>query len=70
MTLRMIHYSSRLIASALKYLGRSYANEEIIQHLRQKLSERDRRRFLEDARYSADWILRIAQRFAPLRRHG
>jgi hypothetical protein len=68
--LRMDHYSSRLVARALRFLGKGNVNDSVIRRLRRKLKPRDRTRFLQDARYGTDWILEIAQRIAPGRRHG
>ena len=68
--LRMDHYSSRLIALALRFLGKGNVTEKVIHHLQRKLPARDRRRLLQDARYGTDWILEIAQKIAPKRQHG
>jgi hypothetical protein len=59
--LRMDHYSSRLIAQALRFLGKSNVDEKVILHLKRRLPGRDRARFLVDARYATDWILDVAQ---------
>ncbi len=63
--LRMEYYSSRLIAQALRHLGRRNVDDRVIDHLRQRVPARERTRFLRDARYSTDWILDVAQRIAP-----
>ena len=62
--LRMDHYSSRLLAQALRFLGQGNMDEKVIQHLQTRLSTRDKDRFLQDARYGTDWILVIAQKIA------
>lgn len=62
--LRMEHYSSRLIAQALRCLGRNNVDDKVIQHFQQKLPNRDKVRFLRDARYGTDWILEVARRIA------
>lgn len=63
--LRMVNYSSRLIAQALRHLGRRNVDDRVIDHLRQRVPAPQRARFLRDARYSTDWILDVAQRIAP-----
>jgi len=68
--LRMENYLSRLIARALRFLGKDNVDERVIRHLQRKLTTREKARFFRDARYGTDWILEIAQRIAPRRRHG
>ena len=68
--LRMEHYSSRLIAQALRFLGRRHVDNRLIRKLRKKLSRQDRLRFLRDARYGTDWILDVAQTLAGKGPHG
>ncbi len=60
--LRMVNYSSRLIAQALRYLGKSQVDNKIIMHLQNNLSNREKKRFLKDAHYGTDWILEMAQK--------
>lgn len=60
--LRMDHYSSRLIAQALRYLGRRNVNDRVIGQLQRRLRREDKARFLRDARYATDWILGVAQK--------
>jgi len=66
--LRVEHYSSRLIAQALRFLGKSNVGEQVIRHLQRRLPSRDKARFVRDARYGTDWIFEVAQRIA-VRRH-
>lgn len=60
--LKMTHYSSRLLAQALRFLGKRNIDSTVIDRLRRIVSAKDRALFLEDARYSTDWVLRAAQR--------
>lgn len=62
--LRMENYSSRLIAQALRHLGKPNVDQRVIDLLRRRLPTEDKVRFLQDARYSTDWILDAAQRIA------
>ena len=60
--LRMTNYTSRLIAQALRYLGKNQVDDKVIMILRDKLTEKDRKIFLKDAHYGTDWILEVAQK--------
>ncbi len=62
--LRQEHYSSRMIANALRFLGRQNVNDSVIRHLQRKLPSIEKARFLRDARYGTDWVFEIAQRVA------
>lgn len=62
--MKMPNYSSRLIAQALRFLGRQNVNEDVIGRIRRTVPKKDRTRFLEEARYGTDWILATAQRIA------
>ncbi|HLF94331.1 MAG TPA: DUF6088 family protein [Planctomycetota bacterium] len=62
--LRLEHYSSRLIAQALRFLGKRTVDEKVIRHLQRRLPVRDKARFVRDARYATDWILDVAQKIA------
>ena len=62
--LKMAHYSSRLLAQALRYLGKENVNPTVIHRLRQAVPQEDRERFLEDARYGTGWILEVAQQLS------
>jgi hypothetical protein len=59
--LRMDHYSSRLIAQALRFLGKANVGERELLHLKKRLLARDKARFLKDARYATEWILEVAE---------
>lgn len=62
--LHLDHYSSRLTAHALRYLGKDNVDETVVEHLRKRLTARERNCFLQDARYGTDWILDVAQAIA------
>ena len=62
--LHLEHYSSRVIAQALRFLGKDHVDEQVVSHLRRKLPRGDRAKFLRDARYGTDWILEVAQETA------
>ena len=68
--LRMEHYSSRLIAQALRFLGKSNVGEQVIRHLQRRLPSKDKARFVRDARHGTDWIFEVAQRVAARRQLG
>ncbi len=51
---------SGTVIQALRYLGRRAVNEQIIEHLRRILKDRDKRALIRDARQSADWIYTVA----------
>ena len=60
--LRMSNYSSRLIAQALRFVGKDHVTEEILERLRRKVPRKDKQALLQDARYGTDWILDVARR--------
>ncbi|MEI7836896.1 MAG: DUF6088 family protein [Planctomycetota bacterium] len=62
--LRMEHYSSRLIAQALRFLGKDSIDDKVLGALRRVVPRKDRGRFLKDAQYGTDWILDVAQEIA------
>jgi len=62
--LRMGNYSSRLIAQALRFLGRGNIDDEVLVKLRRMVPKKDRARFLRDAQYGTDWVLEVAQKIA------
>jgi hypothetical protein len=55
---------SALVIQALRFLGRDAVGEETVSRLRRRLSPRERRKFLEDARYSSEWIAKVARQVA------
>ena len=62
--LRMDKYSSRLIAQALRFLGKDNIDAKVLLKLRRMLPKKDRADFLKDAQYGTDWVLQIAQKIA------
>ncbi len=53
-----------IVVSALRSLGRNRVDDEVIAHLRHRLSSRDRKVLLRDARYGEDWILEAVKKIA------
>ncbi len=62
--IRMENYSSRLIAQALRFLGKGDVYKRAIGYLRRKLSRQEKINFLKDAQYGTDWILEVARKIA------
>lgn len=62
--LRMENYSSRIIAQALRFLGKDNVDDKVLAKLRRDVPKSDRRALLKDARYATDWILDVAQKIA------
>lgn len=52
------------IVQALRHLGKDAIDEQLISRLRGALFSRDRRKLLEDARYTTDWIAEVVRRVA------
>ena len=57
-------YSSRTIIQALKCLGKSRVDREVIDHLRRALPTEEKADLARDVRYGTDWIFEIAQEIA------
>lgn len=68
--LKMEHYSSRLLAQALRFVGRENVTQATVDHLRHRVPQADRKRFLKDARYGTGWILDVAQQMNQELAHG
>jgi len=68
--LHMDHEASRLVANALRFLGKGNVDDKAIEHLRARLTPKDKERFLRDSRYGADWIFGVAERIARRGRGG
>jgi len=62
--LRMPNYSSRLIAQALRFVGRDHVTQEMLDRLRRRAPKKDIQALLRDARYGTDWILDVARQIA------
>jgi len=60
--LKMRHYSSRLLAQALRFLGKENIDSTVIDRLRRIVPAEDSSNFCKDAQYSTDWILMVARR--------
>ena len=55
-------FISGLVVQALKYFGKDRVGDEIIFHLKQKLSHNEKSELLENIRYSTEWIYEIVQK--------
>jgi len=55
---------SSTVIQALRHLGRDAVDQNVVQHLRQALSSRDRRQLVADTRYGTDWIHEVAKQIA------
>ena len=52
------------VIQALRSFGRDQIAPSIVTHLRNLLTDRDRKALLRDARYGEDWILGVVKRIA------
>jgi len=57
-------YISGLVVQALRYFGKNRVGDEIISHLKQKLSHDEKTEILENIHYSTEWIYEITQKIA------
>ena len=57
-------FISGLVVQALRYLGKDRVSDEIITHLKQKLSRNEKNELLKNIRYSTEWIYEIVQKIA------
>jgi hypothetical protein len=55
---------SSLVLQAIRHLGKIHVDDTVIKHLRQQLSESDRKALLRDARYTSDWIYEAVKNIA------
>jgi len=60
--MKMPHYASRLIAQAIRFLGKENIGPEVIDRLRRDVPAKDRDAFFEDACYGTGWIHDVAKR--------
>ncbi len=60
--LHMEHYSSRIIAQALRFLGKKKIDSKTLKYLRSKLTDKEKTDFLGDVQFGTDWILDIAEK--------
>jgi hypothetical protein len=56
--------TSAMVFQALRHLGRTAVNEQLIVRLRRVLSAEQRQELLRDARYTIDWIADVVRRVA------
>lgn len=68
--LRLESYPSRLIAQALRFLGKENIDEAVLSKLSRTIPKNDLAQFLKDAQYGTDWILEVAQRIAQESKNG
>jgi len=68
--LRLESYSSRIIAQALRFLGKENIDGAVLGKLRKMVPKKDRSRFLKDSQYGTDWILVVAQKIAGGNENG
>lgn len=57
-------FISGLVVQALRYFGKDRIGDEIIAHLKQKLSHNEKNELLENIHYSTEWIYEIVQKIA------
>ena len=57
-------FISGLVVQALKYFGKDRVGDEIISHLKQKLSHNEKTELLKNIHYSTEWIYEIVQKIA------
>ena len=55
---------SGLVVQALRYLGKDNVNENTITHLKNNLSDEEKKELREKIHYSAEWIYEIIQQIA------
>jgi len=55
---------SGLVVQALRNMGKDNVGDDIVAHLRQKLSAEDKKELLNNIHFSAEWIYEIVQRIA------
>jgi hypothetical protein len=53
-----------LVVQALSHLGKKHVDEKVIELLRSRLPEKERRALLKDARYTTDWIYEVIKKIA------
>jgi hypothetical protein len=57
---------SGLVIQALRHLGQSQVNEEIIDTLKQRLTDADKLQLQQDLSYAPAWMSPILRRLAPI----
>jgi predicted transcriptional regulator of viral defense system len=56
--------TSAMVFQALRHVGRTAVDEQVIARLRRALSADQRQELLRDARYTTDWIANVVRRVA------
>ena len=56
--------TSAMVFQALRHLGRTAVDEQVIARLRRALSADQRQELLRDARYTTDWIANVVRQVA------
>jgi hypothetical protein len=59
---------SAMVFQALRHLGQEAVDNQAIARLRRALSAEQRKRLLQDARYTTDWIAAVVRRVAGTKR--
>jgi len=60
---------SGLLIQALRHIGQKNVDDTVVERLRNRLSEDDKKRLLKDIRYAPAWIAAIMRRVAQLEGH-
>ena len=55
---------SGLVVQALRYFGKDRVSDEIIAHLKRKLSRNEKKEVLKNIHYSTEWIYEVVQKIA------
>ena len=58
--------ASGLVIQALRWLGRSHVDQQMMRRLHQRLRMEDRRRLSDDARYAPVWIAEMMKQIARI----
>ena len=64
--LDMEHYSSRIVAQALRFLGKEKIDGKVIKHLHSKLTDKEKTDLFRDTRFGTDWILDVVQKLMKI----
>jgi hypothetical protein len=56
--------TSAAVFQALRYLGQDAVNDDVLRQLTRVLPDRVRKRLLDDARYTTDWVHQVVRRLA------
>ena len=59
-----------LVTQSLRFLGKNQINENTISFLKRKLSLKDQKKLLKDARYMEDWIWETVRKIASDKETG